>query len=213
MRGVATRTNALWQRKLSLLSIRSNQSQPARMRCGKGHSELRAVCSFCRNPHECAVAKAYCVETTAGTRPSQPARMRCGKGSKCTNKRKDISRNPHECAVAKIVTCMDVDKDSVATRTNALWQSVTKLQALTSLSSQPARMRCGKDNTIPTTHTINKSQPARMRCGKAFDVYNYTAFFRSQPARMRCGKVFYDSPVETAPVATRTNALWQRLLA
>ena len=54
---VATRTNALWQRSSMRRTCSSKQSQPARMRCGKG---VRA-------------------DSTKRMAGSQPARMRCGK--------------------------------------------------------------------------------------------------------------------------------------
>ena len=76
---VATRTNALWQRKLNLLSIRSNQSQPARMRCGK-------VSGPCRRSQKSPVAtranalwQRWVAIQIFSVVTSQPARMRCGK--------------------------------------------------------------------------------------------------------------------------------------
>ena len=120
---VATRTNALWQSSRCC----RNRDKPDR-----------------RNPHECAVAK---------KRLHEYQYM-----SEC--------RNPHECAVAKdrprllnaetIVATrtnalwqssflfLSVKVICVATRTNALWQSVINPRCVHGLSSQPARMRCGK---------------------------------------------------------------------
>ena len=56
------------------------ESQPARMRCGKGGRDgihLRERTR--RNPHECAVAKIMSARCAALVTVSQPARMRCGK--------------------------------------------------------------------------------------------------------------------------------------
>ena len=101
-RSVATRANALWQRsidtdktcppfrrnprecavaKCGLVIVKSTtlESQPARMRCGKG-SRLPGG---------------------SWARASQPARMRCGKVACKQACKIRTSRNPRECAVAK----------------------------------------------------------------------------------------------------------------
>ena len=58
---VATRTNALWQRRLPLWSTSLRSSQPARMRCGKAKYVNASLIICRRNPHECAVAKTECL--------------------------------------------------------------------------------------------------------------------------------------------------------
>ena len=120
------------------------------MRCGKEQARQLRLCTPRRNPHECAVAKGDI--------------LKCGIVFD--------SRNPHECAVAKKL-CPRFDLPStVATRTNALWQSTFK---------------------EPPYHT-NESQPARMRCGKDYHLFCLCHFATSQPARMRCGKAPYFAP-------------------
>ena len=162
--------------------------------------------------------------------------MRCGKETRFTVKYRHSCRNPHECAVAKKL-CPRFDLPStVATRTNALWQSTFKEPPYHTNESQPARMRCGKDYHLFCLCHFATSQPARMRCGKApyfapsvkFSSRNphecavakrQTITYggiavASQPARMRCGKEETLGRMEAAVrVATRANALRQRLSA
>ena len=101
---------------------------------------------FGRNPHECAVAKTGDVKFEKNRISSQPARMRCGKASTDVSfSTARMRRNPHECAVAK----QHIDAAlqavyGVATRTNALWQRWVAIQIFSVVTSQPARMRCGK---------------------------------------------------------------------
>ena len=50
------------------------------------------------------------------------------------------------------------------------------------ISSQPARMRCGKDFVNRVSHRTCQSQPARMRCGKeCLTVPAYVAVNRRNP--------------------------------
>ena len=163
-------------------------SQPARMRCGKDRVtwrglqvpcrnphecavakvKLNILClaELCRNPHECAVAKRHGGEAVYAAFRSQPARMRCGKAVLTTTPSTRKSRNPHECAVAKSAASILVFRFTVATRTNALWQSFIFLPPAIGQPSQPARMRCGKDVGVISRTRTWASQPARMRCGK-----------------------------------------------
>ena len=145
------------------------------------------------------------------------------------------SRNPRECAVAKMCALMSVFSLHVATRANALWQrsklwqKCNKLKVATRanalwqryvsglkleyiITSQPARMRCGKDCApMQAASTSKASQPARMRCGKGRRGGVHLRRRTSQPARMRCGKVRPQYIVSVRLfVATRANALWQR---
>ena len=121
---VATRTNALWQSCLQAAETALPASQPARMRCGKECVSRCCRGESSRNPHECAVAK------------------KCGDSCIDAGQR----RNPHECAVAKKGHVPNARVSNVATRTNALWQRLPSFLLLSFLSSQPARMRCGKVN-------------------------------------------------------------------
>ncbi len=106
---VATRTNALWQRGCTKGTTKRVQpSQPARMRCGKGHGPQARSQDRGRNPHECAVAKVNVYYFAA----------------------EQLGRNPHECAVAKRVDGVVVKTENVATRTNALWQSAASVVPL-----------------------------------------------------------------------------------
>ena len=114
------------------------------MRCGKELRVARALANNRRNPHECAVAKILSAMYTRG----------------------QYRRNPHECAVAKknarlasanfeVATRTNAlwqrpplwflrVLNLVATRTNALWQRWVAIQIFSVVTSQPARMRCGK---------------------------------------------------------------------
>ena len=100
----------------------------------------------------------------------------------------------------------------VATRTNALWQSLKTpcfvnylLVATRTNALWQRRLTC-----CGQTHRIS-SQPARMRCGKVCCRTARKRKFLSQPARMRCGKESpYLKALAFCMVATRTNALWQR---
>ena len=104
-----------------------------------------------------------------GDTKSQPARMRCGK-----DRRREVRKK----------------SDLVATRTNALWQSVNRrFVQHRKDASQPARMRCGKAPSGCRKLFAHWSQPARMRCGKVKRMYISSSSGSSQPARMRCGKV------------------------
>ena len=98
---VATRTNALWQSLLVfgiflslLVATRANALWQSRF----GNMSRRKLPS--RNPHECAVAKIY----------------REGRFERLPR------RNPHECAVAKLLANKLARYAQVATRANALWQ-------------------------------------------------------------------------------------------
>ena len=101
----------------------------------------------------------------------------------------------------------------VATRTNALWQRrLTCCGQTHRISSQPARMRCGKVCCRTARKRKFLSQPARMRCGKVWVLVDFLQAFLSQPARMRCGKGYSCWEMDCrGSVATRTNALWQRI--
>ena len=171
----------------NLVATRTNalwQSSRAMM-CGVSR------CS--RNPHECAVAKIH----------------------KCHNIYSPFCRNPHECAVAK---------------GNAV------LYSYYFVSSQPARMRCGKDRICPVRKTKYRRNPHECAVAKGFDTAvdcfllcrnphecavakrparpRGAAMRLSQPARMRCGKETRKTPRGgDEVVATRTNALWQSVLA
>ena len=186
---VATRTNALWQSCLQAAETALPASQPARMRCGKECVSRCCRGESSRNPHECAVAKAKCIQKNdndgVATRTNalwQSACIitrggdiysrnphECAVAKKCGDSCIDAGqrRNPHECAVAKKGHVPNARVSNVATRTNALWQRLPSFLLLSFLSSQPARMRCGKVN---------------LRGFKRLHEY----------------------------VATRTNALWQR---
>ena len=190
--------------------LQANLSQPARMRCGKGrlHGRRGVLCG--RNPHECAVAK--------------HSFMRPNTFTDC--------RNPHECAVAKENLMDEQQAGSVATRTNALWQSALPAWRSCMIASQPARMRCGKDISAFRWLLQKKSQPARMRCGKAGRITRWATLWRCRnphecavaklPYRDSVNVQFRRNPHECAvakqmpssmrrrSVATRTNALWQR---
>ena len=184
-----------------------SSSQPARMRCGKDARQCKVTAFARRNPHECAVAKQqpqFHIGRIVGRNPhecavakalsrlcsrfqlkSQPARMRCGKGS-CGGLPNSVTcRNPRECAVAKAQVERIGLKDRVATRANALWQSIRQSMVSTGAESQPARMRCGKALAWENARKIRASQPARMRCGKAVCVVGRRVKIPSQPARMR----------------------------
>ena len=78
------------------------ESQPARMRCGKALTGYSRQCHLRRNPRECAVAKK--------TGKKELRRRTC--------------RNPRECAEAKKHVAVSVALGWVATRANALRQSV-----------------------------------------------------------------------------------------
>ena len=56
-----------------------------------------------------------------------------------------VRRNPRECAVAKLAFYQFICRRLlVATRANALWQRWVAIQIFSVVTSQPARMRCGK---------------------------------------------------------------------
>ena len=98
---VATRANALWQRKKRLWNTPILKSQPARMRCGKeppndavlrrdrvatrANALWQRVSPYCRisgsasQPARMRCGKATFSTMTARLFWSQPARMRCGK--------------------------------------------------------------------------------------------------------------------------------------
>ena len=100
-----------------------------------------------------------------------------------------LRRNPRECAVAKVCALWKLTPKGVATRTNALWQRLSANASGINIKSQPARMRCGKDQAGKSGGGTCKSQPARMRCGKELG---------NRQGAVHCA------------VATRANALWQR---
>ena len=79
---------------------------------------------------------------------------------------------------------------TVATRANALWQRGTCGRYETAVASQPARMRCGKDE-VPAydTHGSISRNPRECAVAKAKQNYTMLDNLKSQPARMRCGKV------------------------
>ena len=99
-----------------------------------------------RNPRECAVAKKLVNNAAPTAAESQPARMRCGKerisidsppqvqsqpallrcGKSLTGYSRlcHLRRNPRECAEAKKHVAVSVALGWVATRANALRQSV-----------------------------------------------------------------------------------------
>ena len=98
---VATRANALWQRVNELDSGAANVSQPARMRCGKEPYYGNCNGGYCRNPRECAVAKAAMPSTgtaIAGRNPRECAVAKLLAFYQLICRRR---RNPRECAVAK----------------------------------------------------------------------------------------------------------------
>ena len=116
---VATRTNALWQR-------RSNSAKKPSGTCRNPHEYAVAkdalqlqLCGRCsRNPRECAEAKRL------------PTLFKCAL----------LSRNPRECAEAKIVPPCAAEKGrSVATRANALSQSQYRHGSLTASPSRNPR--------------------------------------------------------------------------
>ncbi len=98
-----------------------------------------------RNPRECAVAKTKRAKAAAALAESQPARMRCGKAAwrKPGVCRKMVATRANALwqSIGVNVTC---GKSIVATRTNALWQRPTAVWYAPCAWSQPARMRCGK---------------------------------------------------------------------
>ena len=121
--------------------------------------------------------------------PSQPARMRCGKLRYTDGADLSHSRNPHECAVANHSSSIFDSSISVATRTNALWQSTEYSAYWYGAGSQPARMRCGKEAQL--------AAPAE----KILVATRANALWQSSPCLFIPMRVM---------VATRTNALWQR---
>ena len=99
--GVATRTNALWQRWLLLTTAAKTASQPARMRCGKGE----------------------CVRFRFECRTSQPARMRCGKEAVIQRVNLGGLVATHANALWQRLRRYSSHRQChVATRANALWQ-------------------------------------------------------------------------------------------
>ena len=122
-KGVATRTNALWQSSRSYRRHKHHTSQPARMRCGKDCLRFSFRRKGSRNPHECAVAKSGARLILPLRFQSQPARMRCGKVFDGREMPAQEASQPAR---------MRCGKDP------------TVLPFLQANLSQPARMRCGK---------------------------------------------------------------------
>ena len=102
------------------------------------------------------------------------------------------SRNPRECAVAKVVAVNDRRKNG---------------------ESQPARMRCGKVVALNRQPCIKRRNPRECAVAKLKPVVCAGVWLSSQPARMRCGKISGLVSPRLLLVATRTNALWQRIVA
>ena len=133
--------------KRMYISSSSGSSQPARMRCGKSVLAAGAACAVkvatrtnalwqshrnprmwgclqSRNPHECAVAKLATATITNRRKCRNPHECAVAKSDAILRQVADRQRrNPHECAVAKAGSYMYYSPVSVATRTNALWQS------------------------------------------------------------------------------------------
>ena len=174
-RCVATRTNALWQRRnartdgsggarrnphecavaKSMLQAPQNgdtKSQPARMRCGKVQDgQYFRIVGSGRNPRECAVAKGVCLCRLLEGCSRNPRECAVAKGSELRRLIGRTCRNPHECAVAKIVPPCAAEKGrSVATRANALRQSQYRHGSLTaSPSRNPRECAEAKKRVIP----------------------------------------------------------------
>ena len=133
-----------------------------------------------------------------------------------------------------VVCVYNVPYRRVATRTNALWQRYRlRSSASPRMSRNPHECAVAKTTGTLIEGYSTASQPARMRCGKGILGASRIYRARSQPARMRCGKGQCWAVAQTAPsrnphecavakltacdllyrflVATRTNALWQRL--
>ena len=183
------------------------------MRCGKGHERAIARRHESRNPHECAVAKSasQCLPMsplTVATRTNALWQRTRTKISAFTAKVATRTNALWQRSQNGLVICSFVvatrtnalwqranitlmfKLNIVATRTNALWQSPSLCHPSKSQTSQPARMRCGKDHSSSFASPFEQSQPARMRCGKGF-----------------CARI----GGACAAVATRTNALWQSI--
>ena len=157
---VATRTNALWQRQINRTSYIENcESQPARMRCGKGKQLGRKDRGNRRNPHECAVAKIRRVacKTDAAVATRTNALWQ----------RLQHYSSHRQCHVATRTNALWQRSESfnfflshsVATRTNALWQRCPSLIDVPITASQPARMRCGKAVTLAAIPYIARRNP------------------------------------------------------
>ena len=132
--------------KFAVRCIAFPQSQPARMRCGKGDLLLIRAAMRGSQPARMRCGKVLRARATLKLPRSQPARMRCGKAwysplpsdyrsrnprecavAKKTGKkelRRRTCRNPRECAEAKKHVAVSVALGWVATRANALRQSV-----------------------------------------------------------------------------------------
>ena len=123
---VATRTNALWQmgritRWATLWRVATRTNALWQIPCRRG----LCMCANRRNPHECAVAndsKIIVAEIEREGRNPHECAVANSAGYFVRLSRR--SRNPHECAVANIANESSPEFVGVATRTNALWQSL-----------------------------------------------------------------------------------------
>ena len=124
IRPVATRTNALWQRSLHAWTLtRTAASQPARMRCGKDRVTAWRGLS-------------YAVATRTNALWQSAFRCKLPKGANVATRTNALWQR----RLRKRQTRCEL----VATRTNALWQRWVAIQIFSVVTSQPARMRCGK---------------------------------------------------------------------
>ena len=116
--------------------------------------------------------------------------MRCGKDWQCCHTAYNAQVATRTNALwQRLTKTTPTQAQRVATRTNALWQRQKRVACWSRAASQPARMRCGKEGNYTPFYHFFQSQPARMRCGKVKRMYISSSSGSSQPARMRCGKV------------------------
>ena len=99
------------------------------------------------------------------------------------------SRNPHECAVAK--EYKDWKNNSVCSR-------------------NPHECAVAKSDSVAAVNRVTMSQPARMRCGKEEIGSKYGKHSGRNPHECAVAKSTVTPFICTFTVATRTNALWQR---
>ena len=166
---VATRTNALWQRAPMIEPPIFASSQPARMRCGKGRKRRPVPLRRKSQPARMRCGKAANEDPAPMNPVSQPARMRCGK---------DPEPVPY------------VLRDTVATRTNALWQRPLSVSF--------------------KIHAYGRN-PHECAVAKVLPRYVSAAFAGRNPHECAVAKLVTATITNRRKVATRTNALWQRL--
>ena len=121
----------------------------------------------------------------------------------------------------------------VATRTNALWQRSSMRRTCSSKQSQPARMRCGKDGGFghigraagrnPHECAVAKvseqtapsgwrgRNPHECAVAKSTEIYDFEVKRSRNPHECAVANFYPCDTCAASAVATRTNALWQRL--